>query len=63
MVSAMRASKMLASGCIGYLANMVDKSKEIKLRPEDIPIVKQFVEVFPEELPGLPPELEILFEI
>ena len=30
---------------------------------EELPIVKDFKDVFPEELPGLPPEGEIKFEI
>ena len=30
---------------------------------EDIPIVKEFPDVFPEELPGLPPDREIEFSI
>ena len=37
--------------------------QETKSRPEEVPIVKEFIEVFPEELPGLPPEREISFEI
>ncbi|GJW31064.1 putative reverse transcriptase domain-containing protein [Tanacetum coccineum] len=34
---------------------MENKSDEKRL--EDIPVVKEFLEVFPEDLPGLPPEL------
>jgi hypothetical protein len=30
---------------------------------EEIPIVRDFVDVFPEELPGLPPDREIEFTI
>ena len=63
MVSALRARKMLASGCTGFLASVVDKTKKTTLGPTDVPIVQNFVEVFPEELPGLPPEREISFEI
>ena len=33
------------------------------MRPEDVPIVRDFLEVFPEELPGLPPDREIEFVI
>ncbi|GMN70966.1 hypothetical protein TIFTF001_054020 [Ficus carica] len=32
-------------GCIGFLANMVDKTQETKSRPEEVPIVKEFIEV------------------
>ncbi|GKE77489.1 putative reverse transcriptase domain-containing protein [Tanacetum coccineum] len=35
----------------------VMKKKPDKKRLEDIPVVREFPEVFPEDLPGLPPEL------
>ena len=54
---------MLARGCQGYLANMVDKEQEMELKPEDVPIIREYVDVFPKDLPGLPPEREISFEI
>jgi hypothetical protein len=31
--------------------------------PEDVPIVKEYLDVFPEELPGMPPKREIEFVI
>ena len=34
-----------------------------ELRVEDVPVVREFSDVFPEELPGLPPEREIEFAI
>ncbi|KAL5543368.1 hypothetical protein UlMin_007152 [Ulmus minor] len=55
--------EFVASGCMGYLATIVDKSVEAKGNVEDVPIVRDFVDVFPEELPGLPPDREIQFEI
>ncbi|KAL5578375.1 hypothetical protein UlMin_020074 [Ulmus minor] len=63
MISSMRAKKLLASGCIGYLVTIIDKSVEAKGNVEDVPIVRDFADVFPEELPGLPPDREIQFEI
>ena len=54
---------MLGNGYEGYLASMVDKAQEIELKPEDVPIIKEYVDVFPKELTGLPPEWEISFEI
>jgi len=53
----------MSSGCTGYLAYVVDRNQEGKHQPEDVPIVKEFLDVFPEELPGLPPDREIAFEI
>ena len=54
---------MIINGCMGYLASIVDTTKEEKANPEDIPIVRNFVDVFPEELPSLPPDRVISFEI
>ena len=36
---------------------------EPELSPSNIPIVREFIDVFPDELPGLPPEREIEFGI
>ena len=42
-------------GCKGYLAHVVDTcSSEVRL--EDVPVVRDFLDVFPDDLPGLPPE-------
>ncbi|GKC19487.1 hypothetical protein Tco_1021637 [Tanacetum coccineum] len=40
---------------------MEKKSNEKRL--EDIPVVREFLEVFPEDLPGLPPVLQVEFQI
>ena len=63
IISAMQAKRMISNGCTGFLASAVDKTKEVEPSPEDVPVVKEYVEVFPEELPGLPPQREICFEI
>ena len=42
---------------------MVDKSKEVKISPTQVPVMQKFVEVFSEELSGLLPERKISFEI
>ena len=63
IIFAMKASKLLASGCAGYLANVMDITMEQSLKPELIPVVKEFLEVFPDDLPGLPPKREIDFVI
>ena len=62
-ISALQALKLLASGCRGYIANICDETKEVKLQPTDVPIVRNYLTVFPEDLPGLPPEREIEFTI
>ncbi|GKF59902.1 hypothetical protein Tco_0176688, partial [Tanacetum coccineum] len=39
------------------------KDKSEKKRLEDVPIVQDFPEVFPEDLPGLPPTRQVEFQI
>ena len=41
---------------------MVDTRKEV-LKLDDIPIVREFLDVFPEDLPGIPVDKEIEFSI
>ncbi|XP_035540224.1 uncharacterized protein LOC118344210 [Juglans regia] len=54
--------KLLRDGCQGYLAFVVDEPKE-ELKVEEIPIVREYLEVFTEDLSGLPPEWEVEFAI
>ena len=62
LISAISARCLLQKGCKGYLAHVVDtRSSEVGL--EDVPIVRDFPDVFPDDLPGLPPEREIDFPI
>nr|GEU41330.1 putative reverse transcriptase domain-containing protein [Tanacetum cinerariifolium] len=43
-------------------AQVMEKKLEDK-RPEDIPVVTEFPDVFPEDLPGLPPVCQVEFQI
>ena len=62
MISAISARCLLQKGCKGYLAHVVDtRSSEVRL--EDVPVVRDFLDVFPDDLPGLPSEREIDFPI
>ncbi|KAL8093525.1 hypothetical protein AgCh_035410 [Apium graveolens] len=61
-LSVMQARRLLRQGCEAYLAYVVDTKKETPILDE-IPIVREFPDVFPEELPGLPPDREIEFSI
>ncbi|WOH05987.1 hypothetical protein DCAR_0625410 [Daucus carota subsp. sativus] len=57
-----QAKRMLRQGCEAYIAYVIDKSQE-PLKLENIPVVNEFPDVFPDELPGLPPDREIEFAI
>ncbi|XP_071687528.1 uncharacterized protein [Rutidosis leptorrhynchoides] len=62
LISTMKAKKSLAKGCDSFLAYVIDAQKE-KKSVSDIPIVSEFPEVFPDELPGLPPVRELEYKI
>ena len=62
LINAMTASKMLRKGCQGYLEFVVDRRQE-GTRLEDILIVKEFPDVFPDDISGLPPDREVEFTI
>jgi len=58
MISDMVARKLLKKGCTTCLAYVINSEKG-KIGLSDIPIVREFLDVFLEELPGLPPEREV----
>ena len=62
MISAMTAQRMLRKGCQGYLAYVVDIGNEGTILDE-IPVVREFPDVFPDDIAGLPPEREVEFTI
>ena len=54
-ILALKARKLLNNGCIGFLACIVDPSKETRLTPDnDISVVRDYVSIYPKDLPGLP---------
>ncbi|GJU64097.1 reverse transcriptase domain-containing protein [Tanacetum coccineum] len=66
IISCIKTQKYIQKGCQVYLAQVTakkndDKSEEKCL--EDVPIVRDFPEVFPKDLPGLPPTQQVEFQI
>ncbi|KAL0540790.1 hypothetical protein IC582_020804 [Cucumis melo] len=62
VISAMKASKLLDQGTWGILASVVDtREPEVSLSSE--PVVREYPDVFSDELPGLSPPREIDFVI
>ncbi|GJV68642.1 putative reverse transcriptase domain-containing protein [Tanacetum coccineum] len=66
IISCTKTHKYVERGCQIFLAQVSkketrDKSEEKRL--EDVPTVRNFPEVFPEDLPGLPPMREVEFQI
>ena len=61
--SVLQAKKLLDSGCIGFLASIIDLSKVTELIPDDIPVARDYVSVFLNYLLGLHPDRKIVFSI
>ena len=53
VISAMLARRFMRKGCETFLALILD-SKRGQVDEEKIPIVREFPDVFPKELPGIP---------
>ena len=62
MISTMAAQRMLHKGCQGYLAYVVETGKE-GTTLDEIPVVREFPDVFPDDITGLPPDREVEFTI
>ncbi|XP_071923200.1 uncharacterized protein [Coffea arabica] len=62
MISGVRARKMLYKGAQGFLAFLINASSD-QVKLEDVPVIREFPDVFPEELKTLPPEKEVEFKI
>jgi len=61
-ISTIKATKLMGQGCQGFLASVLDTTRtDIKI--ETIPVVNEFPNVFPEDLPGLPPDRDVEFAI
>ncbi|GKA06074.1 putative reverse transcriptase domain-containing protein [Tanacetum coccineum] len=66
IISCVKAQKYMEKGCQIFLVQVTvkeskDESREKRL--EDVPTVRDFPEVFPEDLPGLPPVRQVEFQI
>ena len=64
LISFVKATKFLQKGCQGFLACVVEETKGSKeVDPSSVRIVSEFLDVFLEELSGIPPERELEFSI
>ncbi|XP_075088377.1 uncharacterized protein LOC142170378 [Nicotiana tabacum] len=61
-ISYLKARKKISKGYIYHLVRVKDTDAEIPTL-QSVPIVNEFPEVFPEDLPGVPPDREINFGI
>ncbi|GJZ23242.1 putative reverse transcriptase domain-containing protein [Tanacetum coccineum] len=66
VISCSKAQEYMARGCQVFLAQISAKKEEDKSEGKqikDVPIVRDFPEVFPEDLPGLPLARPVEFQI
>ncbi|GKC61302.1 hypothetical protein Tco_1088900, partial [Tanacetum coccineum] len=52
----------ISRGCQVFIAQVMEKKSDDK-RLEDIPVFREFLEIFPKDLPGLPPVRQVEFQI
>ena len=62
VISVAKAERYIRKGCEAYLEHVVDM-RQVSPYVGDIPTVCDFPDVFPEQLPGLPPECDVEFTI
>ncbi|GJW97573.1 putative reverse transcriptase domain-containing protein [Tanacetum coccineum] len=62
LISYIKTERYISRGYQVFVAQVMEKKSDDK-RLEDIPVVKEFLEVFPEDLPGLPPVRQVEFQI
>ncbi|GJS30882.1 putative reverse transcriptase domain-containing protein [Tanacetum coccineum] len=66
IISCTKAQKYLSKGCNIFLAHItmnIAKEKSEGKGLEDVPFVRDFPEVSPEDLPGIPPARQVEFQI
>ncbi|GJX94765.1 putative reverse transcriptase domain-containing protein [Tanacetum coccineum] len=62
VISCIKARKYIERGCQLFLAHITEK-KPTEKQLEDVPIVRDFPEVFPKDLPRIPPTRQVEFHI
>ncbi|CAA0826246.1 Uncharacterized mitochondrial protein AtMg00860, partial [Striga hermonthica] len=63
VISMAKAKKIIRrKDCQGYFVSIVDENSRSQT-PHDVPIVREFVDVFSDQLPGRPPNRQVEFTI
>ena len=60
LISIIQANKMLRKACQGYLVYAIESANS-EMQLAKVPVVNEFFDVFPEDLPRLSPDREIEF--
>ncbi|GJZ99346.1 putative reverse transcriptase domain-containing protein [Tanacetum coccineum] len=62
LISCIKTERYISRGYQVFIAQVMEKKSD-KKRLEDISVVREFLEVFPKDLPGLPPVHQLEFQI
>ncbi|GJR54094.1 putative reverse transcriptase domain-containing protein [Tanacetum coccineum] len=62
VISCIKARKYIERGSQLFLAQVTEKEPS-KKQLQDVPVIRNFLEVFPDDLPGLPPPRQVEFRI
>ena len=62
LINVIQTNKMLRKACQAYLVYAIESGNN-EMQLAEVPMVNEFFDVFPEDLPGLLPDREIEFEI
>nr|GEZ32940.1 hypothetical protein [Tanacetum cinerariifolium] len=62
VISCIKARKYIKRGSRLFIAQVIEK-EPAKRKLQDVPVVCNFLEVFPDDLPGLPPPRQVEFKI
>ena len=62
IISFLRAKRMVSKGCLAFLAHLKDDTSKVP-SIESILKVREFLDVFPADLPGMPSDKDIDFLI
>ncbi|XP_075475665.1 uncharacterized protein LOC142509043 [Primulina tabacum] len=62
-ISCLKAHEMLSKGCQGFLAVVIYANTEMTRKLNEIEVVRDFPDVFADDVPGLPPDREVEFVI
>ncbi|GKA04210.1 putative nucleotidyltransferase, ribonuclease H [Tanacetum coccineum] len=62
LISCIKTKRYMSQGCQVFMIQVMEKKSD-KKRLEDIPVVKEFPNIFLEDLPGLPPIHQVEFQI
>ncbi|GKC25041.1 putative reverse transcriptase domain-containing protein, partial [Tanacetum coccineum] len=62
LISCIKTERYISRGYQVFIAQVMEKKSDEK-RLEDIPVVREFLKVFPEDLPGLPLIRQVEFQI